>query len=326
MPAPQGEDRAAAASAGMPPYRAGLQPFLLEDPVEGGPMPSVLYYPTLDAPGSLRKGFYELDARQGAAPAPGKFPLILFSHGTGGSLYGHHDSLTHLARQGMLAAAALHPRDNFLDQTGFGTDLQYVGRAHHVVTLLEHLLAHEAHALSIDAARIGVAGFSAGGFTAIVLLGGRPDFTRLDDYCRAHPDDRVMCSRAPARRLKPGLDYIAEPRVKAAFLMAPALGFLFEREDLAAVTAPVRIYRAGDDELLREPYASERYRALLPNAPEYEIVEGAGHYIFLAPCSEKLRQALPAVCADPPGIDRAAFHRRLNGEMVAFFRRTLGVV
>ncbi len=318
-----GEKESPAEGAREPPFRAGLYPFLLKDPVEGGPMPAALYYPTLDPPGAVRKGFYQIDATQGALPAEGRFPLILFSHGTGGSLYGHHDSLSHLARHGMLAAAALHPRDNFLDQTGFGTDLQYVGRAHHMVTLLDHLL--EAHAPFIDTTRIGAAGFSAGGFTAMVLLGGRPDFTRLDEYCRIHPDDRVMCSRAPARRLKPELDYVAEPRVKAAFLMAPALGFLFERDELAAVRAPVRIYRAGADELLREPYNSERYCALLPTPPEYEVVEGAGHYIFLAPCTDALRQALPAVCADPPGIDRVAFHRRLNDEMVAFFRRALAV-
>jgi predicted dienelactone hydrolase len=310
-----------AATEVEPPYRAGLLPFLLEDPVEGGPMPCALYYPTEDPTGRVRKGFHELDATQGAAPAPGRFPLILFSHGTGGSLYGHHDTLTHLARHGMLVGAVLHPRDNFLDQSGFGTDLQYVGRSHHVVALLEHLLA--AHGAKVDAARISAAGFSAGAFTAIVLLGGRPDFTRLDDYCRAYPDDKVMCSRAPARRLKPDLDYRAEPRVRAGFLMAPALGFLFERDDLAAVRAPLRIWRAGADEILREPFNAERYRALLPVAPEYETLEGVGHYAFLAPCSDALRKAIPAVCADPPGIDRAAIHRRLNDDMLAFFRRTL---
>jgi hypothetical protein len=32
---------------------------------------------------------------------------------------------------------------------------------------------------------------------------------------------------------------------------------------------------------------------------------------------------LPNICKDPRGIDRAAFHLRLNTEMVDFFRRTL---
>jgi predicted dienelactone hydrolase len=53
------------------------------------------------------------------------------------------------------------------------------------------------------------------------------------------------------------------------------------------------------------------------------VIEGAGHYVFLAPCSEALRAAVPEICSDPPGIDRAVIHARLNAEMVDFFRRTL---
>jgi len=52
-------------------------------------------------------------------------------------------------------------------------------------------------------------------------------------------------------------------------------------------------------------------------------VPGAGHYVFLAPCSPELARQAPQICVDPPGIDRGMFHARLNTEIEDFFRRTL---
>jgi len=36
-----------------------------------------------------------------------------------------------------------------------------------------------------------------------------------------------------------------------------------------------------------------------------------------------LAKDAPAICTDPPGIDRAAIHKRINEDAVAFFDRTL---
>jgi predicted dienelactone hydrolase len=52
-------------------------------------------------------------------------------------------------------------------------------------------------------------------------------------------------------------------------------------------------------------------------------VPDAGHFDFLAPCSDALARAVPPICEDPPGFDRAAFHQRLNASVVAFFNRAL---
>ncbi len=52
---------------------------------------------------------------------------------------------------------------------------------------------------------------------------------------------------------------------------------------------------------------------------------GAGHYAFLAPCPEPMRQKTPEACTDPPGFDRAGFHLELAAEMADFFRRELAM-
>lgn len=290
-------------------------------------MTAIFAYPTMQPPSRTALGPYTIEATRNATPTIGRFPLIVVSHGTGGSALGHHDSLTALAGAGFVAAAVEHPRDNYRDQSGFGTDLQLIGRPHHIVALIDAVLADPNLGPLVDRQRIGMAGFSAGGYTTLLIIGARPDFTLREAYRRAEPDD-PMNARAdaadPKRRRKPGLELVSDPRVRAAFIMAPALGFVFDRAGLADIRVPVRLYRAGADEVLRHPWNAERIRQMLPSPPEYEVLEGAGHYVFLAPCPAALAAELPEICRDPPGIDRAAIHARLDAEMVDFFRRTLG--
>jgi hypothetical protein len=91
------------------------------------------------------------------------------------------------------------------------------------------------------------------------------------------------------------------------------------------VKAPVRLYRAGKDELMAEPYNVENIRKNLPASPEFEVAEGMGHFIFFSPCGPELIPWVKWMCEDAPGIDRVAFHQKLNAEMVDFFHRTLDV-
>jgi predicted dienelactone hydrolase len=106
--------------------------------------------------------------------------------------------------------------------------------------------------------------------------------------------------------------------------MTPAVGYLFEQAGLANVQIPVRLYRARADEMLTSPWNGERFAQLSPVRPKYVVLEDAGYFAFLLPCSAQLASSAPSICTDPPGIDRAAIHTRLNAEMIAFFQRSLG--
>jgi predicted dienelactone hydrolase len=57
--------------------------------------------------------------------------------------------------------------------------------------------------------------------------------------------------------------------------------------------------------------------------PETHIVPLAGHFAFLAPCSDALARRVPEICRDPPGFDRAAFHQEFNRAVADFFRQRL---
>ncbi len=175
----------------------------------------------------------------------------------------------------------------------------------------------------VDRDRIGVAGFSLGGYTALTLAGARPDFGRFGTYCQDTGAPPATCAEGPPA-VRPGLAFFRDSRVKAAYLMAPGPGYFFTRDGLLNVRIPVHIDDPAEDEVLVRPYAGERIRDLLPRVPEYVRVPGVGHYVYLAPCPEPLARQTPKLCTDPPGIDRRGFHVELASEMADFFQRTMG--
>jgi len=185
----------------------------------------------------------------------------------------------------------------------------------------------------LDASRVGMFGFSAGGFTTLVVAGGVPDLARVPAHCQAHPtyfDCGVVKRFGPdallalVAKLPPSV-FVHDPRVRAVVVAAPALGFTFGREGLKGVTVPVQLWRDEHDHILPAPEYADAVRADLPTAPEFHLVPNADHYDFLAPCTPALAKAIPdpEICASRPGFDRAAFHDRFDGDVVGFFQRTL---
>jgi predicted dienelactone hydrolase len=104
---------------------------------------------------------------------------------------------------------------------------------------------------------------------------------------------------------------------------APALGYTFGQEGLAGLDMPVQLWRVEDDEVLPHPFSAEAVRLALPKPPEMHVVAHAGHFDFLAPCSDALANVAPAICMSEPGFDRAAFHQSLDAEVVGFFQHAL---
>ena len=85
----------------------------------------------------------------------------------------------------------------------------------------------------------------------------------------------------------------------------------------------MQLWRAENDAVVPHPRYGEAVRLALPEAPDYRVVANAGHFDFLAPCSEALASMVPAICTSPAGFDRAAFHVGFDSEVVKFFEKTL---
>ena len=286
-----------------------------------------VWYPT-DAPVSAQplRGFTQTVASAG--PVVGeRLPLIVMSHGTGGWYGEHDDTALALAHAGFVVAAVTHTADNYEDQSQSGT---LWTRSQHLHRLIDYMLAEWPGHARIDAGRVGMFGFSAGGFTTLVVAGGVPDLGKVTPHCVAHPD---YFDCGVVKKAGPGLSamvarlpasvWVHDPRVKAAVVAAPALGFTFGPEGLKDVRIPIQLWRAEDDHVLPNPDYAEAVRLTLPQPPEYHVVPNADHVDFLAPCTDRVRQAAPDICVSRPGFDRAAFHADFDAKVVRFFERTL---
>ena len=113
-----------------------------------------------------------------------------------------------------------------------------------------------------------------------------------------------------------------DARIKAAIAMAPP-GILLDPGSLATVGVPVRIYAAELDAVVPGRYHSEPLRQTIKPTPEFVLVRGAGHYSFVEPFPEAVRQQVGEAAVDPPGFDRAAFQERLRREIAKLLDRAL---
>lgn len=296
--------------------------------VPGDPaFPIAVWYPTEAEASTWQAGPYSITAARDAEPAAGPFPLVVISHGGMGSELGHRDWADYLARRGFVVVAIRHVGDSFDDFSGRGSDVQLIRRPTQVRAALDAVLADPVLAPAVDPDRIGIAGFSAGGYTALKTVGADPEFGLWGAHCRAHPDDLELCppdGHDMPRITRPGWEPPpSDPRVKAAVAMAP-LAVVFDKEGLSGVSVPVRLYRAANDTHVQNQWNADIVAADLPAPTEVVTVPG-DHYVFLPPCPPAMAAEVPEeVCTDAPGVDRAAIHARIGEELVDFFDRTLG--
>jgi len=284
----------------------GFQHLTIEDP-QGAPIEVGVWYPTSAAPNGPTEG-------EG-------LPLVVISHGTGGSFADQSDTAVALAEAGFVVAALTHTGDNWRDRS---RAFRIRDRPRQLALLIDYMLQAWSGRDHLDPARIGALGFSAGGFTVLAAAGGEPDFSAVGAHCRQHPaafECGLQASAQGPLRDAPPIRH--DPRIRAIVVAAPALGYAFGRKGLAQVRLPVQLWRAENDQILPHPYYAEAVRAALPKAPETHVVAAAGHFDFLQPCSATLAQRAPQICASAPGFDRTAFHVEFNRAVVAFFERTL---
>jgi predicted dienelactone hydrolase len=247
-----------------------------------------------------------------------KLPLVIFSHGRGAWFGAHHDTAEALADAGFVVAAINHPGDNGNDPSKSEDLSVWASRPADMVGLLDFMLHDWKNKAVIDPARIGLFGFSKGGYTGLVLIGAAPDFGRLASVCR---ETTGTCQQLHDGEAPPSPSHDA--RIQAAVIVDPAPG-VFTPDNLAAIKIPLQFWRSelggpgvGDGS------GTARVARSLPGKPDVHVVP-AGHFAFLAPCSQQLAAAIPRICTDvPAGFDRAAFHRDFNMSVVRFFREHL---
>lgn len=201
-------------------------------------------------------------------------PLVVFSHGLGGSRMGYSYLGSHWADEGI---ASLHPqhvgsdsgvwRGNPLDLVqrlqSAARESEALARVLDVRFAMDQLLASESSAL-IDASRMAVAGHSYGANTAMLVSGAR-----------------VSASGT-------GLADLQDPRVRAAILISapPLLGQGSVEQVLGAVSIPTLHVTSVDDTINIPGYRStveDRiaiFEAMRASPKTLAVFNTGGHSIF----------------------------------------------
>lgn len=305
-------------------WSAAFRELNFHDPLDARPMRAIAFYPSTDRPRQDALQGYRIDATRDGAIAMGRFPLLMLSHGNTGNPLAMHDLATSLARHGFVTVAVVHPGDNDLDHSRLGSLSNLYGRPLQISEAISAALQDPVLAPYLDDRRVGVIGYSAGGETALILAGATPDLDRLRRYCLERPDDRDACrTQGELVADRDDLHAQADPRVAALMLMAP-LSLMFGRQTLGDVHVPVLMYAGDSDELLALDRNAEALARKLPQTPDYRLLAGAGHFVFMAPCSAEQRANMPLICTDREGVDREGIHRTLSAEAARFFADALG--
>lgn len=312
------------ARAEAQPWGAGLHRLTLADPVDARPMQALAFYPTASPSRSTRIDGYTLKVAEEAPVAMGQYPLLLLSHGNTGSPLALHDLATSLARQGFVVVAVTHPGDNTRDHSRLGTLSNLYGRPLQISAAISAARDDVLLGPYLNHDKVGVIGYSAGGETALILSGARPDLERLRSYCLERPQDADACkTHGVLIADRSELTAQPDPRVGAVMLMAP-LSLMFGRHALAGVQVPALIYSGDQDQLLALEHNAQALARKLPLTPDYRLLSGAGHFVFMAPCDAEQRQRMAALCKDPDGVDRRDIHHGLQSETADFFSQALG--
>jgi predicted dienelactone hydrolase len=261
----------------------------------------------------------------------GPAPLVLLSHGTGGAASDLAWLAAALRSDGYAVAGVDHHGNTSAEPYVAEAFVWWWDRPRDCSVVLDSLagnpmvLDRSGGERRIDVTRVGVAGFSLGGYTAAALLGARVspqrlrmamellDTTPLPEY--PNLSEELTGRYGPAAGMALSLSAcavdVSDRRVRSAFLMAPVLGAVLDPVSLAGIDRPLCVVWGGADEIAPPAFGAQVLLDLVPGSTGRSLGADVGHYEFVR---------------DPPGpggSSEDAVKADAVGEAVAFFARTL---
>ncbi len=261
-----------------------------------------------------------------AVPLKKKMPIVIVSHGYTGNPHQLSWIIRGLVHGGFIVLAIQHR-----DLNNGKAHVNHWQRPQDVKTVIDQFSKSSMKNFA-DLDKIGIAGFSLGGTTAIWVIGGRaskldslipgPEFASGEDFTRA---DEALPSLNKAMMSKDWRD----PRVKAAFVMAPAWAWLFDEESLRRISVPTYLIAASADKVLVTKNNAGYFAKNIPGS-FYQAIPGEGdHYIFISALnSEEQKKADPKnelsfLFQNATSVDRSWIQIEVVEEAVRFFNSTL---
>ena len=302
------------------------------------PMIIEMWYPTIDSLKVSDKNYSpflkEFTVRDAKFPLK-KYPLILISHGNGGNRLSL-EWLSHiLVKNGYVVAAVDHWGNTFDNAIA----IEFVKPWERPIDIsfsLNMLLDYPEINSIIDNNKIGVIGFSYGGYTALALAGAELDYELLLQFYNT-PEGKLEINSIPEFpnlwkelqnpkliKMMQNIPNVQDKRIKAVFAISPgtARGFN-ERRQFKNVEIPVFITGSAADNITPVISYARKYHNLIPHSEYYEFGGMVGHYVMLAEASDHIKKQNPIPFKDHPSVDRHEVHIKVSELVVSFFNKKL---
>ncbi len=289
------------------------------------------WYPTHEA-GDIHtsdQSFFDLGdvIWEAALPAHKTFPVVLLSHGTGGTA----ESLGWLARalacNGAVVIGANHHGNTGVEPYVAEGFLCWWERATDLSVLLSSLSAEGSFADRLRTDQVSALGFSLGAYSVLALAGAKTSLTEFETWQRAHniqergprefPDamDKIpdLTKTSPAFRQawqRHDQDFTDSRITSIAALAPPPPVRSFTPGSVASLDLPVAIITGGDDHEAPSNMCADWLVAQNGRFQRYDLGEKVGHYTFLEHPSDCALIGKTDIFTDHAAVRRQDVHKR----------------
>ncbi|WP_341367599.1 hypothetical protein [Yoonia sp. BS5-3] len=276
--------------------------------------------------------FYGVDAALDAPVQAGTYPVVLFSHGMGGTLRAQAWLGAALAQRGAIVVSVTHANSTWGD-FDMSEGVKHWTRVADMSAALDAVIADPDFADHVDLSRVMAAGFSFGGWTALSMGGVSGNHAGLVEACMTHPQmnacDVLLSDAVRLQNIDRDVwnaDY-SDPRVTHVAAIEPGLIWGLEVADAGGLVPDVLMIGLGDkgDRMQAADFDVSGLADLLPIA-RVERYAPAFHFTAMPLCKPMAAQMLAeegddAICTDPEGTNREAVHAAIVDAMA----RSLGL-
>jgi predicted dienelactone hydrolase len=269
-----------------------------------------------------------------------KWPVVLLSHGTGGTAQGLGWLGRRLASKGFICIGVSHHGNTAIEPYLAEGFLCFWERASDLTTILDLLNQNGLLAGRLDMANVFASGFSLGGCTVLHLVGAVTSLSLFENWLatqrmdgggpREFPDlaSHIPVLNATSKQFRVSQNRHSrsyrDSRIKAVLAFAPAPPVRgFEPQSLGEISVPVSIMVGQSD---REAPHRECALWLTENNAAFQIElleKNVGHYVFLCEATELGKSLEPLLCVDAPDVSRRAIHDRAAAVSEALFRERI---
>lgn len=246
-----------------------------------------------------------------------RFPVVLLSHGTGGTASSLGWLAQRLASAGFIVIGVDHHGNTASEPYQPEGFLCWWERPRDLSVILDSLAQAEPFSGRMDLERVSAAGFSLGGYTVLSLAGaitdvnlylewagesrfarGPREFPDVVDHIDALSESNPVFKASWERRSASNYD----ARINSFIALAPAPTRTFTLQSLQGIQSPVTIIVGnGDTEAPAEP-CSVWMHEQLPKSSLHLLGRDVGHYTFLCECTEAGKETDPAIWRHKPRI------------------------